>query len=166
MVKKSVLDGKRVLAVDDEPDVLDTVEELLDMCVLDKAANFDTALNFLYSNTYDLVILDIQGVDGIELLKHSVARGFPTVMLTAHAATPEALKHSITLGASAFLPKEYISNLQEILEDVMLGKPQTLWWLHSMKFVTNYFDKKYGSDWKEKDEFFKNFMESLKKEND
>jgi len=161
MVGSNVLKNKRVLAVDDEPDVVDTVGEILDMCLLDKATDFDAALDLLYKAKYDLVILDIQGVNGMELLKHSVAKGFPTVMLTAHGANPETLKQSIALGASAFLPKEYMTNLLEILEDIIIGKPQRLWWRESMKCTEKYFDKKYGSDWKEKDAFFQRFMDSL-----
>ena len=108
MAKESPLKGKIVLVVDDERDVLDTVADELDMCIVHKAKDYDTALQYLLSYTYDVVILDIMGVDGFELLKRSVERGFPSVMLTAHALTPDALKKSIKLGALSFLPKERI----------------------------------------------------------
>jgi CheY-like chemotaxis protein len=113
-------------------------------------------------NTYDVVILDIMGVNGFELLKNSVARGFPSVMLTAHAITPEALKKSIELGAVSFLPKEMIKELKELLEEVVLGGGKRLWWLRSLQKAGPYFDRKFGSDWKEKDKFFKDFEKSLK----
>jgi DNA-binding response OmpR family regulator len=99
------LKGKTILVVDDEPDVLDTVAEELDMCIVDKAQDYNTALQYLASYTYDIVILDIMGVNGFELLQNSVDRGFPTVMLTAHALTPDALKKSIKLGAVSFPPQ-------------------------------------------------------------
>jgi DNA-binding response OmpR family regulator len=38
-----VLAGKAILIVDDEPDILESLEELLDMCVIDSAPDFDTA---------------------------------------------------------------------------------------------------------------------------
>jgi DNA-binding response OmpR family regulator len=60
----SPLLDKRVLAVDDEPDILDTVAEELDMCIVDKVGSYDTALEYLLSYTYDVVILDIMGVNG------------------------------------------------------------------------------------------------------
>jgi DNA-binding response OmpR family regulator len=66
----------------------------------------------LLGYSYDAVVLDIMGVNGFQLLKRSVERGFPTVMLTAHALTPEALKKSITLGAVSFLPKEQIGEIR------------------------------------------------------
>jgi hypothetical protein len=114
------------------------------------------------SYTYDVVILDIMGVNGFELLKTAVERGFPALMLTAHALTPEALKKSIKLGAVSFLPKERISDLKEFLEDVVLGEGKPLW----IKFfdkLGGYFNKRFGPDWKERDLFFKEFEESLRK---
>jgi hypothetical protein len=108
------------------------------------------------------VILDIMGVNGFELLKASVERGFPTLMLTAHALTPDALKKSIKLGAVSFLPKERISDLIEFLEEVVIDSGKPLW----IKFfdkLGSYFNKRFGPDWKEKDKFFKEFEDSLRK---
>ena len=161
MSSKSPLQDKVVLVVDDEPDVLETVEEELDLCLVHKAQDYETALQYLLSYTYDVVILDIMGVNGFELLKNAVSRGFPTVMLTAHAVTPEALKKSMKLGALSFLPKEKMSELKSFLEDVVLegGKPV---WLKFFDRLGDYFNKRFGPDWKEKDKFFKEFEESLK----
>jgi len=163
MGKESPLKGKVVLVVDDEPDVLTTLEEILDMCEVHKAQDFDTALQLILNNTYDVVVLDIMGVNGFELLKNSVARGFPTVMLTAHVITPEALNKSIKIGAVSFLPKEMMTELKDLLEDVVLGGGKRLWWLKSLEKTGPYFDEKFGPGWKEKDEFFKEFEKSLKK---
>ncbi|MFH1930376.1 MAG: response regulator [Pseudomonadota bacterium] len=116
MTSESPLKDKVVLVVDDEPDVLETVAEELDMCLVHKAGDYDTALQYLLSYTYDIVILDIMGVRGFELLKNAVSRGFPTVMLTAHALSPESLKKSIKLGAVSFLPKEKTSELTHFLK--------------------------------------------------
>lgn len=162
MGEESPLKGKVVLVVDDEPDVLDTVEETLTMCVVHKAGDFDTALSLLQKNTYDLVILDIMGVRGFELLEDSAARGFVTVMLTAHAATTEALRKSIKLGAASFVPKEYMGELREVLEDILRGEGQRFWWAKSFDRTNAYFSRALGSDWKEKDAFFKEFAEKLK----
>jgi len=163
MAKDSPLKDKVVLVVDDEPDVLETVEEELDMCLVHKASDYDTALQYLLSYTYDFVILDIMGVNGFELLKNSVSRGFPTIMLTAHALSPESLKKSIKLGAVTFLPKEKMSELGSYLEDVFTegGKPI---WQKLFDRMGEYFNKRFGPDWKEKDKFFKEFEEELKKD--
>ena len=161
MTSESPLKDKVVLVVDDEPDVLETVEEQLDMCLVHKAGDYDTALQYLLSYTYDIVILDIMGVRGFELLKNAVSRGFPTVMLTAHALSPESLKKSIKLGAVSFLPKEKTSELTSFLEDVVLGRGKPVW-QKLFDRLGNYFNRRFGPDWKEKDKFFKEFEEELK----
>ncbi|MFH0845270.1 MAG: response regulator [Pseudomonadota bacterium] len=163
MTSESPLKGKVVLVVDDEPDVLETVSEILDMCMLHKAGDYDTALQYLLSYTYDIVILDIMGVNGFELLRTSVDRGFPTVMLTAHALSPDSLNKSKKLGAVSFLPKEKMSQLDSYLEDVVLGEGKPVW---QMLFdrMGDYFNKKFWPDWREKDKFFQEFEDQLNKE--
>jgi CheY-like chemotaxis protein len=134
---------------------------MLSMCRIYKATDYVTALQYLLSYTYDIVILDIMGVDGFELLKHAVSRGFPTVMLTAHALTPEALKKSIKLGAVSFLPKEKMSEIESYLEDVVLGGGKSAWEKLFEK-LGSFFSKRFGPDWKERDAFFKAFENELK----
>ncbi|MBI5584292.1 MAG: response regulator [Deltaproteobacteria bacterium] len=160
----NLLQGKRILIVDDEPDVLDVLEEILRLCHVDRAADFATAERLLNGEVYDAVILDIQGVDGFKLLRQSVAKDFPTVMLTAHAATPESLKKSIELGAAGFLPKESMPELEEILSAILSGGGVRFWWMKSFERTNSFFEKRYGSDWREKDAFFKAFQESLRQE--
>jgi CheY-like chemotaxis protein len=160
---KSPLKDKVVLVVDDEPDVLESVEEELDMCLIHTARDYETALQYLLTHNYDIVILDIMGVNGFDLLKKAVSRGFPTVMLTAHALSPESLKKSIKLGAVSFLPKERISDLQSYLEEVVMGAGKHLW-KRLFDRMGGYFDRKFGPDWKERDRFFKEFEKELESE--
>jgi DNA-binding response OmpR family regulator len=68
-VAKDYLTGKRVLIVDDEEDVLDSLEDLLTMCKVMKASSFEEAKNLLMNGKFHLAILDIMGVDGYELLR-------------------------------------------------------------------------------------------------
>ena len=151
------------MIVDDEPDVLEAVGEVLDKSILHKATDYGTALQYILSYTYDVVILDIMGVNGFALLKETVSRGFPAVMLTAHALSPESLKKSIKLGAVSFLPKEKLAELPLFLEDVVLGKGKPVWEKLFHK-LGGFFDKRFGPDWRERDRFFKEFQESLKEE--
>jgi CheY-like chemotaxis protein len=162
MTSDSPLKDKFILVVDDEPDVLETVKEELDMCLIRTATDYETAMQYLAGFTFDIVILDIMGVNGFELLKDAVSRGFPTVMLTAHALSPESLKKSIKLGAVSFLPKEKIPELRSFLEDVVTGGGKPVWYKLFDK-LGSYFKKRFGPDWQEQDKFFKEFIEELKK---
>jgi CheY-like chemotaxis protein len=162
MTAESLLNKKLILVVDDEPDVLDLVAEVLDMAIIHKARSYDTAREYLLMHSYDIVVLDIMGVNGFELLKTAVTRGFPTVMLTAHALSPEALKKAIKLGAVSFLPKEAIPNLRSHLEDVVLGAGKPVW-KRLFNRIGGLFDQRFGPDWKEKDKFFKEFVAEVTK---
>jgi DNA-binding NtrC family response regulator len=157
---ESILNGKRLLAVDDEPDVLESLEELVladaPDCRIDTAGNYEDAAALLERHAYDLVVLDIMGVRGFELLEAAVRRGFKVAMLTAHALTPEALKRSYDMKAYAFLPKEKLADIVPFLEDVLTYDYATGWKrllqkLHgffSERFVSDW-EKKTGLDWKE-----------------
>jgi len=118
MADKKLLDGKRVLAVDDERDVLDTLVDLLPMCELVTASSFEEARELLESRQFDLVILDIMGVDGYGLLDMATRKNIPAVMLTAHAWSPDNLVRSIKEGAVSYLPKEELTNITGYLKVV------------------------------------------------
>ena len=68
---ESILNGKSILAVDDEPDVLTVLEEeIKEACPdsrFDKASTYEDAVARMISLTYDVVILDIMGVRGFDL---------------------------------------------------------------------------------------------------
>jgi len=110
MSDSNLLDGKKILVVDDEPDILDVLEELLSMCDVVKASTFDQAKGFLESQNFDIAILDIMGVDGYGLLHIAKQRKVTAVMLTAHAFSPDNLVKSIKEGAVSYLPNPTLRN--------------------------------------------------------
>jgi len=55
-----------------------------------------------------------------------------------------------------------MSDLQDFLEDVMEDGGKSIW-LKFFDKLGGYFNKRFGPDWKEKDKFFKEFEESLRK---
>jgi DNA-binding response OmpR family regulator len=152
-LKKPILDGKRVLAVDDEPDVLALVEEEIlgscPQCKVDKATTFNEAEKFLKTKDYDIVILDIMGVKGFDLLELAVSRNFRVAMLTSHALSSEALKRSFQLKARSYLPKEKLGEIVPFLEDVLRNEYLPGWNLLYEKLKV-YFNGKFGADWEKK----------------
>ena len=62
MRPEKILKDKAILVVDDEPDVLDSITEQLDMCRIYRAKDYEIALQLLAGFTFDIVILDIMGV--------------------------------------------------------------------------------------------------------
>jgi DNA-binding response OmpR family regulator len=153
---ESILNNKRLLAVDDEPDVLETLEEQFDGfdgLIFDKATDYDTGYELIRSWTYDLVILDIMGVRGFDLLNASVSLGFPTVMLTAHALSVEALRTSIKMGARAYLPKEKMSEIVSFLEDVLTSEHRP-GWRRLFERLGGFFNATFGPDWQQDEKEF------------
>jgi DNA-binding response OmpR family regulator len=155
MPEKSYLSGKRILAVDDEPDILESIEEMLPDSIIDRAQDYSSASEKLKKNRYDMVILDIMGVKGLKLLEESVDRNFPTVMLTAHAISPETLMTAIREGAISYLPKETLPQLDELLTEIFRaqeqGEPS---WKMLFDRLGKYFDQRFGPNWKDKEKSF------------
>ena len=80
MASDDILKGKKILVVDDEPDILETLEELLDECDIETAATFESAKALLESKAYDATILDIMGVKGFDLLEIAIDRKIPALI--------------------------------------------------------------------------------------
>ena len=165
MSDNGLLDGKKILIVDDEPDVLDVLEEMLDMCEVVKATSFDEAKKYLESDDFDMAILDIMGVDGYKLLNIAKHRNITAVMLTANALSPDNLVKSIKEGADSYLPKEEMSRITTFLVDILKSQKEETspWEPWHKRLSTSYFDKKWGAAWKDQDkEFWKRFKTSKK----
>jgi DNA-binding NtrC family response regulator len=146
---EEILKDKRILIVDDEPDVLDTLKELLDMCIVDTAPTFETAQKFLKRGSYDAAILDIMGVKGYDLLELTREKNIPSLMLTAHALSPDSLVKSLKKGAHSYVPKDQMADIATYLAEIIdarkkgIRKPKK--WLERL---SPFFEKKFGPDWK------------------
>jgi len=160
MTSKNLLNGKRVLIVDDEPDVLESLEELLPMCYVEKAFSFGEARELLETQHFDIAILDIMGVDGYKLLEIANKREVIAVMLTAHALSVESTVKSFKEGAASYVPKEEMSDISTYLNDILEAKAKgkNVWWRWLDRFG-DFYDKKFGMGWKNRD---KEFWEELK----
>jgi DNA-binding NtrC family response regulator len=153
------LEGKRVLIVDDEPDILETLEALLPMCQISKATTFKDAQKLLESEYFDIAILDIMGVDGYKLLDIAKKKDVIPVMLTAHALSIGNTIKSYRKGAASYIPKDEMVKIATFLNDILEAKEQgeNFWW-RWLDRLGSYYEKKFGRDWKNKDkDFWRNF---------
>ncbi len=150
-----ILEGKKVLIVDDEEDILETLVELLDMCAVDTAKDFNSAEKLMHKNKYDIAVFDIMGVNGYSLLNTAREKNIPAIMLTAHALNPDNLVKSIKGGAQAYLPKHKMDEIAlymaEILDNFQKGVQKSGNWFARLKSL---FDEKFGEDWQKKDKQF------------
>lgn len=159
MPNTNLVAGKRILIVDDEPDVLETLEALLDICDVVKATNFEAAKALIETQYFDIAILDIMGVDGFQLLEIANQRKVIAVMLTAHGLSSENIKKSYKKGAASYLPKEEMANIIIFLNEILEAQQQRkhFWWRWLDRWG-DFYDKKFGPDWKDDDkEFWERF---------
>lgn len=150
------LESKKILIVDDEPDVLDSLSDLLENHQIDTAGTFESGKKCLERETYDIAILDIMGVRGFDLLKIAQKVGTPAMVLTANAITPEGLKLSADNGAVFFVPKDKMIDIETYLFDIFSALEQdTSPWEKWFGRLAGFFDKRFnGPDWREKEKSY------------
>jgi len=164
MDTNKLVQGKWLLIVDDEQDILDMLIELLEACKIDTASTFEEGKKLLETNRYDLAVLDIMGVKGFDLLEVANQQKIPALMLTAHGLSEENLKRSAQEGAAYYAPKDEITKIDVFIADVLesLDKKKNVWerWFDRLG---GFYDKKFGgTDWREKEnEFWDEKMKSL-----
>jgi CheY-like chemotaxis protein len=153
---EKIIRGRRVLIVDDEKDVLDTLTDLLQVCKIDQASSFEEAKALLETEYYDVAVLDIMGVNGYKLLEIANSKKVAALMLTAHALSEADLKKSAKGGASYYAPKEEINSIAifvaDVIEAVDKGKSA---WIRFFERLGGFYDKRFGgTDWREKEKEF------------
>jgi DNA-binding response OmpR family regulator len=120
-----MLSNKRILIVDDEPNVRLMLRTTLDSVGyhVDEAEDGEAALRQLAKSPADLLLLDLQmtRLNGMETLRRLRADGnlVPVLFLTAHGSVPEAVA-AMKLGAIDFLTKPIKPNdLRAVVAEVL-----------------------------------------------
>ncbi len=114
-----------VLLVDDEPDILETLQLILEQkgYLVDIVDNGASAYNMIMEKVYDVVISDLKmpEIDGIMLLKKVRAAQNLTkfIFFSGHADEKHA-KEMIALGASRLISKAEIMKVPLALETTLL----------------------------------------------
>ncbi len=143
-----ILQGKKILAVDDEPDILEIIQERLVTSDVVVADSFESAKKQLEDHSFDLALLDIMGVDGFALLEICREKQIPAAMLTARALNVESVNQALNLGAISFLPKDELVNLHEHLAEIFEGLAQgKSHWRRLFDRLGPFFQDRLGITW-------------------
>ncbi len=124
-MRESTLVGKRILAVDDKPAVLEVLaREILEACPdckFETAATYHEAVQKIVSLNYDAVILNGMGTRDSSLLNLARMRNFPVAILedTPNQATEAATR--------PHLSKEKMGEIVPFLKHVM-RPAYSPWW--------------------------------------
>ncbi len=110
--------GYRVLIVDDEPEILDFVKEVLTSngFLCDCASDSRQALGKLRTGTYHFLITDVRLPDGSGIDIIRIAREkhpYMAAMVITGFASIEGIKEAMDLGAMDYIPKPF--SMEELL---------------------------------------------------
>jgi DNA-binding NtrC family response regulator len=107
-----MLANRRILVVDDQPSVCESVEKILRKrgCNIEQAFDGQAAIDLLENETFDLLIADLMmpRVSGMELLRF-VKQHHPeteVVMITGFASIESAVE-ATKIGAAGYVPKPF-----------------------------------------------------------
>ena len=109
------MSDRRILVVDDEPDMVENCTRLLRRAGHRVMGTTDPerALALLESERPDLLLTDVKmpGIDGMELMRraHELDPALPVIVVTAFA-TIEAAVAAIKAGAFDYLPKTFTAD--------------------------------------------------------
>ena len=155
MADERLLKNKNILIVDDEPDILETLDDLLSMAATTTAASYSEARELLQTKPFDIAILDIMGVSGFDLLEIASRKGMVTVMLTAYALTAQDVAKSYHKGAAFYLPKEEMANITSYLADILTAKAEGAdTWRSWYRRLSSFAERTFGKDFEKSDKAF------------
>jgi two-component system response regulator PilR (NtrC family) len=123
------MSNKRVLIIDDEPDIRELVEITLGRMQLDTdcAENITRAKQLLQQQTYDLCLTDMHlpdgnGLDLVEFIQQNFPR-LPVAVITAHGSIDTAIE-SMKAGAFDFISKPVDLNVLRKLVNTAIQSSQ------------------------------------------
>lgn len=126
---------KKVLVIEDDPDIIELISlHLRDLdCEVSQEMNGNQGFDNAYSNSYDLIVLDLMlpGMDGIAICQklRALENFTPILMLTAKAEEFDKVL-GLESGADDYLTKpfgirEFIARVKAILRRQELQKTKT-----------------------------------------
>lgn len=123
--------GRRVLVIDDEPDIVYMVKVILRSagCEVSTAGSVTEGTAMLETEDPDLILLDLRLADGdgMEVLDAMRASGkiesIPVIILSAHA-TPSTSEKALAAGAKGYITKPFIAGQLVDAVNAQLGENQ------------------------------------------
>lgn len=123
----------RILIIDDEPDILEKLSQVLqqERYTISTAADGEEALDKIWGDPYDLILLDVMlpHVDGFKILDE-LRKGeisTPVLMLTAKSSVDDRVA-GLNLGADDYLTKpfsiaELLARVRALIRRSKTGNP-------------------------------------------
>jgi DNA-binding NtrC family response regulator len=121
MLRSTLMSDRRILVVDDEPDMVENCTRILRRAGYRVVSTTDSerALALVESEHPDVLLTDLKmpGLDGMELMRraHDIDPTLPVIMITAFGSIESAVA-AIKAGAFDYLPKNF--SVDDLIVDV------------------------------------------------
>lgn len=123
----------RILIIDDEPEILEKLQQLLEKehYTVDTAADGEEALDRIWADEYDLILLDVMlpRIGGFDILSEirSADISTPVLMLTAKSGIDDRV-NGLNMGADDYLTKpfsvaELLARIRALIRRSKTGNP-------------------------------------------
>ncbi|MGO9117837.1 MAG: response regulator [Desulfomonilaceae bacterium] len=124
-----ILEGKRILVVDHEREVLNIVAEALVASEVVIVGNAEEARPLIAKEFFNPAILDTVSASGCDLLQDCQANKLPAAMLTSREVEVRRVNEAMKWGAMSFFPKDELDRLPETIAELLerLEKGKTHW---------------------------------------
>lgn len=134
------LENKKILALTNQWDVIELLNEILPKKSIDLAENLETALEKTQETDFDIALIDISSRRFTELLSHLVHKAVPTIILTQNGTRPDQLIASVKKGAIAFVSIPRIERLPKLIQTILSAPSDIPPW----KIMFDRLDKTYN----------------------
>ena len=117
------------------------------------------------TESFDMAILDIMGVDGYKLLEIATKERITAIMLTAHGLSVENTVRAYKNGAAFFVPKEKMYDIATYLLDILKAEEEGKHpWRSWLKRFGSYYETRFGQQWDSYDDFWKKALRDKTKD--
>ena len=116
---KGPLDKRKVLVVNNDPDIFESLERYLDVCRLYKASDIRTAMVYLEYRLFDIVIWDTDSIEPLDLSGNLLKKGIPTVFFMEGQNPDDNLNKYIKQGAVPLPNRNNLSGIKSFLEGLV-----------------------------------------------
>lgn len=123
-----ILEGKRILVVDNEREILNMVSQALAASEVVAVGNADEARPLIARESFDLVILDTARANGCALLDDCHANKLPAAMLTPREVEVRRLNEAMKRGAKSFFPRDDVQRLSKSVADLLEHLEKETYW--------------------------------------
>jgi len=114
-----ILEGKRILVVNNEREVLKMMTDALAASEVITAGNVDEARSLIAKEFFNLAILDTVSANGCDLLQDCQANKVPAAMLTPREVEVTRVNEAMKRGARSFFSKDELHRLPETVVDLL-----------------------------------------------